>query len=201
MRMSSCCGTLQSTWTPKTAVSGSTGLTSKKRWPSQIAGWSICGNWSPSTDAAILLHSREQSVAVVGLMGRVSGSTHRLVHAPGEMPAKLPPATFTASPSTHIFRGVYRTVTKKAKLTGNQSSETGIRVALRDADSGRVEEKRGAVRLHPTVRFSSPLIEPDVRVSRIRLSDWLHRMSFGSSVHAGVRCTGSKCSRPRHKTP
>ena len=26
-----------------------------------------------------------------------------------------------------------------------------------------------------TLRFPSPLIEPDVRISRIRLSDWLHR--------------------------
>jgi hypothetical protein len=25
------------------------------------------------------------------------------------------------------------------------------------------------------LRFPSPLIEPDVRISRIRLSDWLHR--------------------------
>jgi hypothetical protein len=24
-------------------------------------------------------------------------------------------------------------------------------------------------------RFPSPLIKPDVRISRIRLSDWLHR--------------------------
>jgi hypothetical protein len=26
-----------------------------------------------------------------------------------------------------------------------------------------------------TLRFPSPLIKPDVRISRIRLSDWLHR--------------------------
>jgi len=35
----------------------------------------------------------------------------------------------------------------------------------------RVEEKRGAA---CTVRLSSPLIKPDARFSRIRLSDWLH---------------------------
>jgi hypothetical protein len=35
-------------------------------------------------------------------------------------------------------------------------------------------------------RSPSPLIEPDVPISGIRLSDWLHRMSHGSSVHAGV---------------
>jgi hypothetical protein len=30
-----------------------------------------------------------------------------------------------------------------------------------------------------TLRFSSPLIEPDVQISRIRLSDWLHRQAHG----------------------
>src|SRR5262249_10573686 len=28
--------------------------------------------------------------------------------------------------------------------------------------------------MRPSLRFHSPLIEPDVRISRIRLSDWLH---------------------------
>jgi hypothetical protein len=36
------------------------------------------------------------------------------------------------------------------------------------------------------VRLPSPLIEPNVPISGIRLSDWIHCMSFGSSVHAGV---------------
>jgi hypothetical protein len=36
------------------------------------------------------------------------------------------------------------------------------------------------------VRLPSPLIEPNVPISGIRLSDWIHRMSFGSSVPAGV---------------
>jgi hypothetical protein len=36
---------------------------------------------------------------------------------------------------------------------------------------GRVEEGRGVV---CTVRLPSPLIKPDVRISRIRLSDWFH---------------------------
>jgi hypothetical protein len=35
----------------------------------------------------------------------------------------------------------------------------------------RVEEGRGVAW---ATRFPSPLIKPDVRVSRIRLSDWLH---------------------------
>jgi hypothetical protein len=38
-------------------------------------------------------------------------------------------------------------------------------------EKGRVEEGRGVV---CTVRLPSPLIKPDVRISRIRLSDWFH---------------------------
>ena len=40
---------------------------------------------------------------------------------------------------------------------------------------GRVEDERGSLGHAATLRFPSPLIEPDVRISRIRLSDWLHR--------------------------
>ncbi len=58
----------------------------------------------------------------------------------------------------------------------------------------RVEEGRGGGRLPvamagafaaaphsglPWPRFPSPLIEPDVRISRIRLSDWLHLKAHG----------------------
>jgi len=31
----------------------------------------------------------------------------------------------------------------------------------------------------PWLRFPSPLIEPDLRISRIRLSDWLHLKAHG----------------------
>jgi hypothetical protein len=41
--------------------------------------------------------------------------------------------------------------------------------------SRRPEDGRGSLRHAATLRFPSPLIEPDVRISRIRLSDWLHR--------------------------
>ena len=49
-----------------------------------------------------------------------------------------------------------------------------------------------------TGRFLSPLIEPDVRISRIRLSDWLHRMAHGRLSPAGVlRGMGFRlCLRP-----
>ena len=40
--------------------------------------------------------------------------------------------------------------------------------------NGRVEDGRGSLGHAATLRFPSPLIEPDVRISRIRLSDWLH---------------------------
>jgi len=40
-------------------------------------------------------------------------------------------------------------------------------------------------------RFPSPLIKPDVRISRIRLSDWLHRKAHGDD---------RPCSRRRHRT-
>src|ERR687897_1233028 len=42
---------------------------------------------------------------------------------------------------------------------------------------GRVEEGRGG-RLRQ-LRLPSPLVKPDVRISRIRLSDWLHREAHG----------------------
>src|SRR5215212_5626655 len=47
----------------------------------------------------------------------------------------------------------------------------------RDAALGWwVESRTGAVALP---RFPSPLIKPDVRISRIRLSDWLHLQAHG----------------------
>ncbi len=53
----------------------------------------------------------------------------------------------------------------------------------------RVEDERGA---GVPGRFSSPLVKPDVRVSRIRLSDWLHREAHGG----GPRWTRRRCSTP-----
>ena len=51
----------------------------------------------------------------------------------------------------------------------------------------RVEDGRGGLGHAATLRFPSPLIKPDVRISRIRLSDWFHRAAHGgapSSVRA-----------------
>jgi hypothetical protein len=41
--------------------------------------------------------------------------------------------------------------------------------------NGRVEDGRGNLGHSATPRFPSPLIEPDVPISGIRLSDWFHR--------------------------
>jgi hypothetical protein len=41
--------------------------------------------------------------------------------------------------------------------------------------SGRVQDERGSLGPSASLRFPSPLIEPDVRCYRIRLSDWFHR--------------------------
>src|SRR4029434_4648855 len=53
---------------------------------------------------------------------------------------------------------------------------------FRDPDAprrGRVEDGRGGLGHAATPRFPSPLIKPDVRISRIRLSDWLPRDAHG----------------------
>src|ERR1700730_12667054 len=55
---------------------------------------------------------------------------------------------------------------------------------------GRVEDGRGSLRHAATLRFPSPLIEPDVRISRIRLSDWLHR-----EVHETNHCPQASSAR------
>ena len=47
--------------------------------------------------------------------------------------------------------------------------------------------------LRQSLRFPSPLIEPDVPISGIRLSDWFHREAHGS----GPRCTRRRRSTPR----
>jgi len=46
---------------------------------------------------------------------------------------------------------------------------------LRHVRDGRVEDGRGNLGHSATPRFPSPLIKPDVPISGIRLSDWLHR--------------------------
>jgi hypothetical protein len=56
-----------------------------------------------------------------------------------------------------------------------------------EADCGRVEEGRGGLSLRQSLRLPSPLIEPDVRFSRIRLSDRLHAEAQFGGVRASLR--------------
>src|SRR4051812_38435235 len=46
----------------------------------------------------------------------------------------------------------------------------------------RVEDGRGGLGHAATPRFPSPLIKPDVRISRIRLSDWFHLAAHGGGA-------------------
>src|SRR5262245_18709931 len=50
---------------------------------------------------------------------------------------------------------------------------------------GRVEDGRGRLGHAATRRFPSPLVEPDVPISGIRLSDWLHREAHNGIVRGG----------------
>ena len=50
----------------------------------------------------------------------------------------------------------------------------------------------GALADNAPARFPSPLIEPDVRISRIRLSDRFHRQTHGQAP----RCTRRRCNTP-----
>src|SRR3954465_6109079 len=48
----------------------------------------------------------------------------------------------------------------------------------------RVEDGRGGLGHAATLRFPSPLIKPDVRISRIRLSDWFHLAAHGGGPNS-----------------
>jgi hypothetical protein len=51
----------------------------------------------------------------------------------------------------------------------------------------------GALAVRPLLRFHIPLIEPDVQISRIRLSDKTHAFAHGTSRPSAVRRTSAKC--------
>src|ERR1700738_4829523 len=63
------------------------------------------------------------------------------------------------------------------RLSCSRTGFTNVRFwfASRQCSIGRVEDGRGSLGHAATLRLPSPLIEPDVPISRIRLSDWLHR--------------------------
>jgi hypothetical protein len=60
-----------------------------------------------------------------------------------------------------------------------------------------VESRMGAVAwgLWPALRFPSPLIETDMPISGIRLSDWFHREAHAGALR-GRRSRRSKPSSP-----
>src|SRR5262244_2255685 len=76
----------------------------------------------------------------------------------------------------------------------------GIAAAQRTGNE--VESRMGAVAWGhwPAPRFPSPLIEPDVRSYRIRLSDWLHPRPTAGQVGAGVLGTALRGSDGSHRT-
>jgi hypothetical protein len=61
--------------------------------------------------------------------------------------------------------------------------------------NGRVEDRRGSLGHLATPRFPSSLIEPDVPISGIRLSDWFHRRAHDG---AGVRGAKGRVLHRRH---
>jgi hypothetical protein len=53
-------------------------------------------------------------------------------------------------------------------------------------------------RWHKALRFHVPLIEPDVRISRIRLSEKVHAFAFGTRLGSHFNSTKPKrCSSQR----
>jgi hypothetical protein len=71
-----------------------------------------------------------------------------------------------------------------------------LRSVALQVPSGRVEDGRGNLGHAATLRFPSPLIEPDVPISGIRLSDWLHREAHGEKLWPQVRPAASRSSNP-----
>jgi hypothetical protein len=62
---------------------------------------------------------------------------------------------------------------EQARVLDRDDGLTGEVCDQLDLFLGRVEDGRGRLGRAATLRFPSPLIEPDVPISGIRLSDWL----------------------------
>jgi class 3 adenylate cyclase len=70
--------------------------------------------------------------------------------------------------------------TARAGLTQVRFPPDSDRIAdIPIGSDGRVEDGRGSLGHSATLRFLSPLIKPNVPISGIRLSDWLHRETHG----------------------
>jgi hypothetical protein len=87
--------------------------------------------------------------------------------------------------------------TLKEQESGTARLEEAVaayRAALEEMRTrGRVEDGRGGLRRCQSLRFPSPLIKADVRVSRIRLSDWFCCKAHGGNPAAERREPGRSC--------
>ena len=97
--------------------------------------------------------------------------------------------------ASHDSSGSFFTLAYTSPFEANLSKDQRATV-------GSVESRMGAVAWGhwPTPRFPSPLIEPDVRSYRIRLSDWLHPRPTAGQVEAGVLGTALRGSDGSHRT-
>src|SRR6266511_2740921 len=82
----------------------------------------------------------------------------------------------------------------RCKLSGSPP-RAAIERTSADGSNGRVEDGRGRLGHAATRRFPSPLVEPDVPITGIRLSDWLHREAHNGTVR-GRRSRRSRPSPP-----
>ena len=69
---------------------------------------------------------------------------------------------------------------RSMRLNLDLSCSSGPRASRSLMLMSEVKSRTGAVwAASASLRFPSPLIKPDVRISRIRLTDWLHLMALG----------------------
>jgi hypothetical protein len=71
---------------------------------------------------------------------------------------------------------------------GRKAASKNFETARGSFRFGRVEERRGGLGpCEPSLRFLSPLVERNVRISRITLSDWLHVRPTAYMIGASAR--------------
>ena len=76
----------------------------------------------------------------------------------------------------------------------NDDDRASYKAGCGPATAASVESSRGAVAWLPG--FPDPLIEPDVRISRIRLSDWVHFKACESATRRRPpSCTSPSSAR------
>src|SRR4051812_33493726 len=99
---------------------------------------------------------------------------------------------FTRVTACRIAQRVARQLPAQPTTRWVEPSSTG---KPRRLGARRVEDGRGGLGHAATLRFPPPLIKPDVRIARIRLSDWFHRAAHGGapgSVRAAEAASDGK---------